>query len=1041
MKTSFSKRLGRGFLIAAMASMIANASAAAPPAPQGVITANTFLDISGTAITDLTGNVKFPDHPDQVAYLPYFELNATGDITVAAANTADFYGAQVKGYFYPPTTGDYVFYLASDDNGNLYLSTDDNPDNKKLIAQEAGYSNARSYTAIGATSTVEAKCSLSFAATQWPTKDAGSGGAKITLQANKAYYIEAIFKEGSGGDNLSVAVQDPNGTIDASMPIPGIYLSSFDKASGPLKIVTQPVSQTINEGEPVTFSVVNDGTPPYTYQWSKNGVDIADATNISYTISRVLRADTGAKFKVAVSGPSGKINSNEATLTVNPDTTPPTVVLASTSLGKTVKVEFSESMDSVSTINTANYSIANVTISDAVLSEDGMTVSLAIAGTLPSNFEVTLSGVKDFAGNVIAPNTKVPGYTTGLTPNMVSYWPLDKIEGTKTPDVISGYDMNLENMTAANLVDGHAGKCFVFDNASKRLLKRVHNAGDALPIYKNNAFTVSIWVNGPVQGDHRIFCESSSKANNPMFSLGTHNGGSDGTLDTYIRNDSGTTTGDHHHHVGIPFDDTWHHICFVQNTNATPKAIVYIDGVRDTVNPDPIWPISADTTTIGAVQRATSAAWFTGMIDDVAVWSRALDPDEVNYLFTRGTPIPPPKVLPLVISSFMPEYPAVAKGDSVTLRWDVSKDATSVDIQPDIGDVTAKTLVGVGSITVTLPVSKTYVLTVKRGKDSISATNTVAAIDGIASGWYLLDNFDRYPVGLLPKPWGVNGSGITVVDVKGNRMVATSGDAVCGLPIPAYTVVEGDQRTLFARFYLDQPMAAAAINVQMGISDKGIRAWADATGDMGPDVAFQNPDGSLQIGTRNGNGSPIDIASFTLEAQTPYNLWIDMRNDSIAEGDLFTVSITKEGVATRTELFKDYRSDRNPNDTTLLGPTAPNLDMVVIAANTASSKLYFDDFYLTKSGYSSALPRAYGFTTPLAATVEITTPTIANARKDGSNFKFDFATQSGVPYIIEYSDTLTGWQTAKTVTGDGNVYQFSDSGSEKQRFYRVKAQR
>jgi hypothetical protein len=1040
MKTSLTKRLGSGFLTAAMASLIANASAAAPAAPQGVITVSKFLDISGTAIANLTDNAKFPDHPDQVSYAPYFEMNASGDINVPAVDTADNYGGQIRGYFYAPSTGDYVFYIASDDNGNLYLSADDNPANKKLIAQEAGYSGIRSYTAIGGTSTVEAKCSQTFAGTEWPVKDIGFGGAKITLQANKAYYIEALFKEGTGGDNLSVAVQDPNGAIDVSMPIPGTYLSSFDKASGPLKMLTQPASQTINEGEPVTFSVTNDGTPPYTYQWSKNGAAIPDATNVSYTISRVSRADNGANFKVAVSGPSGSASSDEATLTVNPDSAPPSVVLASTSLGKTVKVEFSEYMDGASATNTANYSIPNVTITDAVLSDNGMTVSLAITGTLPSNFEVTLNGIKDFAGNSIAANTKVPGYTTGLTPSMVSYWPLDKIEGTKTPDVISGYDLNLENMSPSNLVDGHAGKCFEFDNASKRLLKRVHNSGDALPIYKNKAFTVSIWVNGPVQGDHRVYCESSSKANSPMFSLGTHNGGADGTLDTYIRNDSGTVTGDHHHHVGVPFDDTWHHICYVQDTNATPKAIVYIDGVRDTVNPDPIWPISADTTTIGAVQRATAAAWFTGKIDDVAVWSRALDVDEVNYLFTRGTPIPPPKVLPLVISSFTPEYPAVAKGDSVTLRWDVSKDATSIEIQPEIGDVTAKTLVGVGSIAVTLPVSKTYVLTVKRGKDTIAATNSVAAIDGIASGWYLLDNFDRYPVGVLPKPWGVNGAGITVVDVNGNRMVATTGDAVCGLPIPAYTVVEGDQRTLFARFYLAQTMTAGAINVQMGISDKGIRAWADATGDMGPDVAFQNTDGSLLIGTRNGNGSAIDVASFTLDAQTPYNLWIDMRNDSIAEGDLFTVSIAKEGDSTRTELFKDYRSDRNPNDTTLLGPTTPNLDMVIIAANTASSKLYFDDFYLTKSGYATTLPRAYGFTTPFTATVEISTPTIANARKDGANFKFEFATQNAIRYVIEYSDTMTGWQTLKSVTGDGAVYPFSEPSAEAKRFYRVKAQ-
>jgi hypothetical protein len=319
MKTSLSQSAGGSIAAMALACMIASVSAGAPPTPQGVITAGTFLNVSGTAITDLTGNAKFPNQPDQVAYLPYFELNPTGDITAPAANTADNYGAQIRGYFYPPTTGDYVFYLASDDNGNLYLSTDDTAANRKLIAQEAGYSGARSYLAVGGgNSTVEAKSSQTFAGTEWPSKDSGFGGAKITLQANKAYYIEAIFKEGGGGDNLSVAVQDPNGAIDASAPIPGIYLSSFDKTSGPVKILTQPASQTTNEGDPATFRVTCDGTPPYAYQWSQNGTPIADATNDTYTVNRVLRADNGAKFKVAVTGPSGSATSSEAALTVNP---------------------------------------------------------------------------------------------------------------------------------------------------------------------------------------------------------------------------------------------------------------------------------------------------------------------------------------------------------------------------------------------------------------------------------------------------------------------------------------------------------------------------------------------------------------------------------------------------------------------------------------------------------------------------------------------------------------------------------------------------
>lgn len=1043
MTRSTTKKPRSKLLLLAMASMAAQVWAAAPSSPQGVITARTFNEISGTALTDLTTSPKFPNNPDQIAYLPYFELNPSGDISIGAVDTADNYGGQIVGYFYPPTSGEYVFYLSSDDNGSLYLSTDENPANKKLIAREAGWSGVRSYTAIGGASVVEEKNSQTFTGTEWPAKDTANGGARINLVANRPYYIEALFKEGGGGDNLSVAVQDPNFAIDASMPIPGQYLSTIDKSGGPVKIATQPQSQTVDAGSSATFTVIADGTPPYTYQWSKDNTAIPDATNASYTLSRVSIADNNAKFKVTVTGAQGSITSSEAVLTVNPDNTPPGVVLASTTLGKTVLIEFNEMVEPASATNKANYSIPGITINDASISEDGKTVTLTITGNLPANFEVTMGGIKDYSGNAIPANTKATGYTTGLAPNMVSYWPMDVIEGTKTPDIISGYDLNLENLSAANLVDGRFGKCFEFDNSRKALLKRVHGTNDLLPIYNHRAFTVSVWVNGPVQTDHRIYCESSSKANNPMFSIGTHNGGSDGTLDTFIRNNSGTTTGDHHHHTGVVMDDTWHHICYVQNSNATPRAIVYIDGVRDDVNPDPIWPMTIDTTAIGAIQRAASAAWFTGKIDDVAVWSRALDPDEVSFLFTKGTPTPPPKVLPLTISSFQADLPAVAKGDSVTLRWDVSKDATSVEIQPDLGNVTAITKVGVGSTNVTVNTSKTYRMTIKRNGESLTSEIKVAAIDGVASNWSLLDNFDRYATGGLPKPWGVSGAGVTVVDVNGNRMLSVGGggDSLTGLVLNDLTVKEGQQRTLFARFYLAREVTAGGISQFMGLSDKGIRFYSDSTGNLGPDVGFQNPNGPLEIGTWNGSGAAFEPATFELQPQTPYNLWINVRNDPIADGDLVSIFIAKEGTATRTPLFTDYRSDRSPEDTSLLGPTAPDLDVLTVAGNTANSVVYFDDFYLSKSGYNTTVPKVFGFTTPIEDAAP-QAPTITAVRKDAGNCKFDILTQNGRSYIVESRDSLSSgsWQTAQTVPGTGQSVSITLPISGGYQFYRIRVQ-
>ena len=80
-------------------------------------------------------------------------------------------------------------------------------------------------------------------------------------------------------------------------------------------ITTQPVSLTQCEGTNATFSVAATGAG-LTYQWRKGGVNIAGATNASYTINNITPADA-ASYTVVITGTCGNLTSNAATLTVN----------------------------------------------------------------------------------------------------------------------------------------------------------------------------------------------------------------------------------------------------------------------------------------------------------------------------------------------------------------------------------------------------------------------------------------------------------------------------------------------------------------------------------------------------------------------------------------------------------------------------------------------------------------------------------------------------------------------------------------------------
>lgn len=293
------------------------ATAETPVSSEGSIRAKAFHDLSGFYLPLLYESGKFPDEPDTVAYYPYFEWNASGNIQTMPGVYGDDYGAQMAGYFYPPVSGDYVFWISSDASGSLYLSSDANPANRKLIAREEIWSAPRSWDVAGA-GLVASKNSSTFTATEWPSRDAVRGGARITLQANQAYYVEGVFMAATGGDNLAVAVQAPDGSIDRTLPIPGEYLSPFDRPTQP-RIVRQPRDAGVIAGSDATFSLVLDIPPGVTLTsiaWQRNGVDIPDS-NVARLVVATTAGDNGSIFRAVVTTSSGTLVSSSATLHVS----------------------------------------------------------------------------------------------------------------------------------------------------------------------------------------------------------------------------------------------------------------------------------------------------------------------------------------------------------------------------------------------------------------------------------------------------------------------------------------------------------------------------------------------------------------------------------------------------------------------------------------------------------------------------------------------------------------------------------------------------
>lgn len=105
-----------------------------------------------------------------------------------------------------------------------------------------------------------------------------------------------------------------------------VYRVQF--GSSPPTITSQPANRTVSVGQSAIFSVTAGGTPPFTYQWQRNGVDISGATGASYTRTNAQLADSGARFRVNVSNGVGNLFSNEATLTVTTNVAPVATITA-----------------------------------------------------------------------------------------------------------------------------------------------------------------------------------------------------------------------------------------------------------------------------------------------------------------------------------------------------------------------------------------------------------------------------------------------------------------------------------------------------------------------------------------------------------------------------------------------------------------------------------------------------------------------------------------------------------------------------------------
>lgn len=188
----------------------------------GKVVMETWQDVSGTSVNNIP-LTTMPSRTDSISILE------------GSSNIAENYGVRIRGYIVAPANGDFVFYIASDDNSQLWLSHDTTLAGKSLSASVSGWTNSREWT-------------------KYPSQ----ASTVKNLKADSSYYFEMLMKEGTGGDNWAVGWTGPG--IASVTVIGGSNIRSY---------VDPVLGDEENPGIPTALSVIHFTYSTATLVWEE----------------------------------------------------------------------------------------------------------------------------------------------------------------------------------------------------------------------------------------------------------------------------------------------------------------------------------------------------------------------------------------------------------------------------------------------------------------------------------------------------------------------------------------------------------------------------------------------------------------------------------------------------------------------------------------------------------------------------------------------------------------------------------------------------
>lgn len=236
----------------------------------------------------------------------------------------------------------------------------------------------------------------------------------------------------------------------------------------------------------------------------------------------------------------------------------------------------------------------------------------------------------------------------GETSGLIAYWPAD----SNGSDVVAG---NNAIISGATFVPGRKGGAFSFDGVNDSV-----TFGNSIGNFGTNDFTISFWIRTTSTRYEEAILQKRPYCNGTSgWDIRTGGGVGTGVLHCALfQNTSGAN-----YNVAAcnrPINDgLWHHFVVVRSGHTQA---LYLDGVFETNKTTSGTTILNNTALMGSSADpcigVDATQPFTGQLDELKIFSRAITASEVEALYDEANGGPP-------VFTIQPQDTTVFEGDSV----------------------------------------------------------------------------------------------------------------------------------------------------------------------------------------------------------------------------------------------------------------------------------------------------------------------------------------------------------------------------------------